>query len=56
MQVVQREEAQGEELLLVDQVAEIGAAEAGARRAAAAFVQWSLVARKPCILEVQPPV
>src|SRR5205807_8935927 len=52
--IVQAQEAVAEQLLLVDQMANVGAREAGARRTGAALLQRRRVARKAGVLEVQP--
>ncbi len=51
---MQAEEPEAEDLLLVDQMPDVGAAERRARRAGAAFVQRARVARKACVAEVEP--
>ena len=55
-QVMQGEQAEPEDLLLVDEVADIGAREAGARGTAAVLVERPLVAAKPGVPEVQAAV
>src|SRR5258708_6209407 len=51
---MQAEQPQAEELLLVDQVAQVGAREARARGARAALVEWARIAGKAGIPKVEP--
>ena len=51
---MQAEEAQAEQLLLVDEVADVGAREARAGRAAAALLERPRVAREAGVAEVEP--
>src|SRR5262245_1687955 len=50
---MQAQEADPEDLLLVDEMTDVSAAEAGARRAAAARVERRGIAREPCVPEVE---
>src|SRR5215218_7908282 len=56
MHVVERQEAQAEQLVLRDEVADVGAREAYAGRARAAVLERALVAREAGVAEVEPPV
>ena len=53
-QVVQAQQAQAEQLLLVDQVAQVGAAEAAAGRTVATLLQRTLVAGEAGVTEIDP--
>jgi hypothetical protein len=51
---MQGEEADAEDFLLVDEVADVRAREAGARRARAILLQWPLIAGEARVPQVQP--
>src|SRR5205823_4107611 len=53
-EIMQTEEPQSEDFLLRDEMADVRAAEASARRAGATVLERSLVAREPGVAEVEP--
>ena len=53
---MQAEQAQSEQLLLVDEMTQVCAGEAGAGRAGAILVQRSRIAREAGVVEIEPAV
>src|SRR4051794_29451038 len=51
---MQAEQPEAENLLLIDEMADVRAAEARARRAAAMLVEWAWIARELRVAEIEP--